>query len=105
MADGSVAVHCRYEEAGQLRLKRPAEIVDPAPPPTFPAATGALLEGSQIQDLAELVPKLLEASAGNDLRFRVGVALNEDMDNKLPEDVLAALDELLATVSADLKVE
>ena len=105
VADGSVALHCRYDEAGQLRLKRPAEIVDPAPPPPVPAATGALLEGSQIQDLAELVPKLLEASAGNDLRFRVGVALNEDVDDKLSEDVRAALHELLATVSADLKIE
>lgn len=105
VADGSVAVHCRYDEAGQLRLKRPAEFVDPAPPPPVPAVTGTLLEGSQIQDLAELVPKLLEASAGNDLRFRVGATLNQDAGGHVSKNVRAALDALLATVSADLKVE
>ena len=105
VADGSAAVHCRYDEAGQLRLKRPAAIADPAPPPPVAAVTGALLEGSQIQDLAELVPKLLEASAGNDLRFRVGATLNEDADGHVSENVRAALDALLATVSADLKIE
>ena len=105
VADGSAAVHCRYDEAGQLRLKRPAAIADPAPPPPVAAVTGALLEGSQIQDLAELIPKLLEASAGNDLRFRVGATLNEDAGGNLSENVRAALDALLATVSADLKIE
>ena len=105
VADGSVAVHCRYDEAGQLRLKRPAAIVDPAPPPPTPAVTGALLEGSQIQDLAELVPKLLEASAGNDLRFRVGATLKPDANGNVPKDVRAALDGLLAEVSVDLKIE
>ncbi len=105
VADGSVAVHCRYDEAGQLRLKRPAAIADPAPPPPAPPVAGALLEGSQIQDLAELIPKLLEASAGNDLRFRVGATLNQDAGGHASEEVRAALDALLATVSADLKIE
>ena len=104
MADGSVAVSCPYEEAGQLRLKRPAEIVDPPPPPP-PPVTGALLEGSQIQDLAELIPKLLEASAGNELRFRVAAALNESSGGAISDEMRAALHELLATVSADLKTE
>ena len=104
VADGSVAVSCAYDEAGQVRLQRPAEVVDP-PPPHPPPATGALLEGSQIQDLAELIPRLLEASAGNDLRFRVAAALNEAAGGNVPDDVRAALDELLAAVSADLKVE
>ena len=105
VADGSAAVHCRYDEAGQLRLKRPAAIADPAPPPPVAAVTGALLEGSQIQDLAELVPKLLETSAGNDLRFRVGATLNQDAGGHVSESVRAALDALLAMVSADLKIE
>ena len=43
VADGSVAVHCRYDEAGQLRLKRPETIVDPTLPPA-PSVTGVLLE-------------------------------------------------------------
>jgi hypothetical protein len=104
VADGSVAVHCGYDEAGQLRLKRPAEIVDPPPPPPVPAVTGALLEGSQIQDLAELIPKLLEASAGNDLRFRVRATLNH-VGGIVSDEVQAELDKILAAVSADLKIE
>lgn len=104
VAEGSVTVSCPYDEAGQLRLKRPAESVDPPPPPV-PVVTGALLEGSQIQDLAELVPKLLEASAGNDLRFRVATVLNDESGRAIAEEVRAALDELLATVSTDMKTE
>ena len=88
-----------------MRLKRPAEVVAPPPPPLVPAVTGALLEGSQIQDLAELMPKLLEASAGRDLRFRVAVVSNDDAGGTVPEEVRAALAELLATVSAELKME
>lgn len=48
---------------------------------------------------------MLEASAGNALRFRVAVVLDEDEGGKVPDDVRAALDELLAAVSADLKIE
>ena len=105
VAEGSAAVGCAYDQAGQLRLKRPAEVVAPPPPPPVPAVTGALLEGSQIQDLAELMPKLLEASAGRDLRFRVAVVSNDDPGGTVPEEVRAALAELLATVSAELKME
>ena len=60
---------------------------------------GAALEGSRIQDLAEIVPAMMEASAGNALRFHVRVAL----DGEAPEEVRAALDALLAGVSEDLK--
>ena len=61
-----------------------------------------MLEGSQIQDLADLVPRLMEASAGSDLRFHVRVALEGDAS---PE-IRAALDEMLAAeVSKDLKTD
>ncbi len=103
VAEGSAAVGCAYDQAGQLRLERPAEVAPPPPPPPGPAA-GALLEGSQIQDLAELVPKLLEAGAGNDLRFRVAAVLSDETGGSAPEEVKATLDELLATVSAELQI-
>ena len=103
VAEGSAVVGCAYDQAGQLRLKRPAATVAP-PPPKVPPVTATLLEGSGIQDLAELLPKLLEASAGNDLRFRVAVLLNEDEGGNVPDDVRAEIDGLLATVSAELKV-
>ena len=58
-----------------------------------------MLEGSRIQDLAEIVPAMLEASAGSALRFHVRVAL----DGEAPKEVRTALDALLAGVSEDLK--
>ena len=105
LAEDSTAVGCPFDQAGRLRLKRPAAIVDPPPPPPAPATAGTLLDGPQIQDLAELLPRLLAASAGNELRFRVGVALNEDGDGDVPAGVRAELDALLAKVAPDLKVE
>ena len=102
VVEGGASVDCGYDEAGQLRLARPD--ADPAPPPPPPPG-GALLETSAVQDLADLVPRLLEASAGHTLRFRVGAVLDADAEGAAPNDVRAAVDELLAEVSADLKVE
>ena len=104
LADSSVAVKCAYDEAGQLRLERPAGDTKPDPPHPKSVA-GTLLEGSQIQDLAELIPKLLETSAGNELRFLVSVVLNRDGDDNVSNDARATLDKLLATVSEDLKID
>ena len=50
------------------------------------------------------MPKLLEASAGNDLRFRVAAVLSDDGGGDVPEEVRAALGELLATVSGELEI-
>ena len=104
VAGGSVAVDCRYDEAGQLKLQRPAPgvVALPAPPPSPPAA-GPLLETSRIQDLADLAPKLLEASAGHALRFRVSAVLDPDVGGSVPDDACAAVDALLAKVAANLK--
>ena len=57
------------------------------------------MDGFQVQNLAELVPKLLEASAGYGLRFRVGVALEENA----PESVRRQVDDMLAQAMSDLK--
>ena len=107
MAGGSVAVSCGYDEAGGLRLARPAAAPGPGPDPapSPPAPAGTLLEGSQIQDLSELVPRLLEASAGHALRFRVGVVLTADDGGDAPHDARAALDKLLAKVAGGLRTE
>ena len=95
VAEGSGPADCGYDGAGNLRLKRPAQ---PKPPPRPEPA--AVLEGHQIQELADLVPRLLEAGAGSELRFHVRVTLHEDAS----EQVRAALDQLLADeVSKDLK--
>ena len=100
VAENSGPVDCGYDEAGHLRLERPARLKPPPPgPPTSLPPGGAVLEGSRMQDLAEIVPAMMEASAGSALRFHVRVAL----DGETPEEVRAALDALLAGVSEDLK--
>ena len=100
VAENSGPVDCGYDEAGHLRLERPAQLKPPPPgPPTSLPPGGAVLEGSRMQDLAEIVPAMMEASAGSALRFHVRVAL----DGEAPEEVRAALDALLAGVSEDLK--
>ena len=97
VAEDSGPVGCGYDDAGNLRLERPTSDGAPQPPPE-PVGGGAMLEGSQIQDLADLIPELLAASAGCELRFHVGVALDEEA----PGEVRAALDEMLAKVSEHL---
>ena len=105
VAEGSVAVDCGYDEAGQLQIERPAAEAAADPPRPTPSTAGALLEGSRIQDLAELVPKLLETSAGHDLRFRVSAVLEADTGGRISQDVRDALDDLLAQVADDLTTE
>ena len=96
LAEGSGPVDCGYDEAGTLRLGRPEA---PPPSPPVPAAGDAALEGPDIQNLAEIVPAMMEASAGGDLRFHVRVTVASDAS----DETRAALDKLLATVSEDLK--
>ena len=97
--DGDAEIlHRAYREAGRLVLERPSQAPGsgPPPPPVAPGATAtpgapaANLEGHQVQDLADLVPELLKASAGYQLEFRVQVVLND-----APEEVRAKVDQLI----------
>ena len=99
VAEDSGPVSCGYDNAGNLRLARPAPDGKPPPSPPEPVGGGAGLEGSQMQDLADLVPDLLAASAGNELSFHVRVALGEEASS----EVRTTLDEMLAKVSETLK--
>ena len=93
------AVDCAFDQAGQLLLERPAETPEPPSPPAVP--TGALLELGELQDLADLAPDLASVAAGYSLRYRVQPELDGDAD----APVRASVNERLAEVSADLKVE
>ena len=79
---GAEIVHRAYRDAGRLVLERPPQDAGPGPGPDPvtqpPPATN--IEGHQVQDLADLVPDLIEASAGYQLKFRVQVVLDDAPD-------------------------
>ena len=97
--DGDAEIlHRAYREAGRIVLERPSRVPGPgpAPPPVAPGssatpgAPATHIEGHQVQDLADLVPELLEASAGYQLEFRVQVVLND-----APEEVRTQVEQLI----------
>ena len=88
-----------FHTAGQWKLRRAKRMPSKTDPSSDHASTAAL-DGAQIQDLAEQVPKLLEASAGWDLRFLMQLSINSEA----PAETRAEIEKLLARVSEDLKV-
>ena len=96
---GAEILHRAYRDAGRLVLERPSPApgsgsgpeVTPPPTPAAPAPPAASIEGHQVQDLADLVPDLLEASAGYQLRFQVRAVLAD-----APDEVRARVEQLIA---------
>ena len=86
---------CR--DAGRLVLERPPQDPDPAPDPVTQSPPATNIEGHKIQDLADLVPNLIEASAGYQLKFRVQVVLDD-----APDDVRTKVEQL---IDSRLKLE
>ncbi len=84
-----------FDRAGEWRLKQPE---GHTPQKTAAVASALEMDGTQVQDLADVVPKLMEESAGHGLRFRVGVAL----DASAPEEVRRKVDDLLAEAVPEL---
>ena len=100
LAEGGSRVEQSYAQAGQVRLRAPQRQKGlPPPHPRALPASDAVLDGAQIQDLAERMPALLAASAGQGLRFHLGVSL----DPAAPADARAEVDKLLAEVAPTLK--
>ena len=86
-----------YDRAGEWRLRMPQQ--DETPP--RPRPTDLEVEGFQMQDVADLVPKLLEASAGYDLRFRIGVALATNAPESMRRQIDDLLKEAVPTLQSD----
>ena len=87
-----------FDRAGAWRLRVPQNAgTSPTPKPQVTA--NVEVAPHQVQDLAEAVPKLLEASAGHGLGFRLGVAL----DASAPAAVQREVDDLLRQVAPELK--
>ena len=86
----AVDLHTAYRDAGRLMLERPSTDAGPESPPAPAFQPTAELEGHRIQDLADLVPELMEASAGYQLKFRIQMMLDD-----APEDVRARAEQLI----------
>ena len=96
LTDASAPVRSAYDQAARVVLERPRE--EP-PPPSPSAPETAILDVSQLQDLAERGGELLAAVGGAELSFRVGVGLKGEVTERTREGV----DAILAEVSDDLK--
>ena len=97
LADGSEPVASTYDQAARVVLEVPAKAPVPEPPTT--SAALAVLDVAQLQDLAEGAAELLAAVEGAELRFRVGVEVDGEIDDSARERV----DAILAEVADDLK--
>lgn len=101
---------CGYPQAGEVILAVPSET-------TTPTGTGVRekeaipygayvaeseLRPDEIQSLAEMMGDLLREAAGLDLKFKVQIQLIGD--GTVPDDRVAALNEVLAQVSEEIRL-
>ena len=94
VADGSHALGAEWPDAGNVTLEQPPQAEAPMPA-TSPMV---VLDAAGIQDLSDLLPNLMEASAGHGLRFEVRVVLED-----APDDVRTAMNNMLGGVAPDLR--
>ena len=87
---GGAGAVADYDQAGGWRLKLPASGGAPTPQPPISSLE---LDPFQVQTLAESIPKLLDVTAGYNLRFRIGVALSEDAPESMQRQVADVLKE------------
>ncbi len=106
LSEKSGAWPCDFPSAQAVILKPPA--TPPPPPPPPPGLTlraEADLEPSQIQDLGDIVPKLLEIKkTGLPMRFRLRIEIG-DGKTAPPENVVKEVNKLLSDVKADLQLK
>lgn len=108
LASDSGAWPCEIVAAHTVKLCIPST---PPPPPPPPPPSGVLvavaeLEPSEIQDLGDIVPQLLEVKnkAGMPLVFRLQIEFG-DGKNTPSADATNALNELLKDVNEDLELK
>ncbi len=92
---------CDYAGAKSLRLTVAKESAQPRQP-VAPSAELTPLGADQLQDLVDMLPNLLKAAAGYDLRFKVEVKIS----GKRPPDEATkqALNTILKSVDPKLKI-
>jgi len=89
---GAEIVRRAYRDAGRLVLERPPQDTGPGSgrDPVTQTQPATNIEGHQVQDLADLIPDLIEATAGYRLKFRVQVVLSD-----APNDVRTRVEQLI----------
>ncbi len=106
LAEKSTAWPCDFPAAQTVILQPPK--TPPPPPPPSPGLTlgaEAELEPSQIQDLGDIVPKLLEIKkTGLPMRFRLRIEIG-DGKTAPPESVVKEVNTLLRDVKEDLQLK
>ena len=101
LAADSAVVHCGYEQAGDLRVERPADVTPDPSQPVAPPPACFEIDPAQVQDLADRVSDLQTVSAGYELRFRLAVALDDDTPADVRDKVDRLLDEILTNRPAE----
>jgi len=92
-----------FSSAPTVKLRIPKEMPPEIPKPKAGVLVAeSYLEPSQIQDLADQIPEITKAAAGQDLKYHVRMELKGD--EKTKEDVAKQINELLKEVSDDLKL-
>jgi hypothetical protein len=96
---------CDLTAAKKVILRVPKDAPPPKPPKPEPGVRSAeaVLRTDQIQDLADVIGEVAAAAVGQELTFKLHVALGGG--SPPPEDVLAKVNEILAGVSEDLRLD
>lgn len=81
----------------------PGEGYTPPPPKAGTRVAQVELDTNQLQDLADVIGDLKKAAAGHDLRFILRIEVG-GTDAAAPESVVDKLNELLKTVSDQMKL-
>ncbi len=99
-----------YSRAGEVKIRLVTGRVRPEPrapglmlPPGTSASSEAILRSDQMQDLLELLPDLIRASAGYDVGFTLRVLLKgKDRPSRA---IVEAVNKLLEKAGVDLRLE
>jgi hypothetical protein len=102
---GSAEWPCPYSNASAVSIVVPQAGTIPVTPPTVASDTrsssAAVLKPNQLQDLVDVLPDLIKATAGHDLVFRLALELK---GKGRPDDKLVAEVNKLLTDFDDLQV-
>jgi hypothetical protein len=107
LAPESGAWPCDMAGASAVALKHPAAIGAGEPQPGGYASKpkgvytcSAALEPSALQDLVDILPAIIKAAAGEQLRFQLHVSLGDGQP--VGSETVASINKLLKEVSSDL---